>query len=66
MSPCRPTTLRQLLGLADLKCVPETWPGDNYDYFWIVDYRSGRSTPSSFKKVKQTFAKPYEDLPAND
>ena len=60
------TTLRQLLGLADLKRAPDTWPGDNYDYFWIVYYALGKSTPSSFKMVKQAFAKPYDDLPSND
>ncbi len=60
------TTLRQQLGLANLHDVPDTWPGDNYDYFWIVDYTTGKSTPSSFRMVKETFAKPYDDLPQND
>jgi hypothetical protein len=60
------TTFRQLLGLAGLEGVPDTWPDDNYDYFWIVDYASGNSAPSSLKMVKQAFAKPYDDLPAND
>jgi hypothetical protein len=39
-----------LLGLADLKCVPDTWPDDNYDYLWIVDYAPGKSTPSRMVK----------------
>ena len=39
--PGEKVTLRQLLNL-DMKSVPETWPGDNYDYFWIVDYAKGR------------------------
>ena len=59
------TTFRQLLGLAGLEGVPETWPGGNYDYFWIIDYTPGKSTPSNFKMIKQAFAKPYDDLPAN-
>jgi hypothetical protein len=59
-------TFRQLLGLASLSCVPEKWPDDNYDYFWIVNYAPGNPTPTSFKKVKQMFAKPYDDLPSND
>jgi hypothetical protein len=59
-------TLRQLLGLADVKGVPDTWPGDNYDYFWIIDYAPSKSTPSGFVMVKQAFAKPYDDLPSND
>jgi hypothetical protein len=60
------STLRGLLGLADVKGVPNTWPGSNYDYFWIVDYAPGSSTPSNFKSIKQAFAKPFDDLPAND
>jgi hypothetical protein len=60
------TTLRQLLGLADVKGVPDTWPGDNYDYFWVIDYAPSKSTPSGFVMVKQAFAKPYDDLPSND
>jgi len=60
------TTLRQMLGLAGVKGVPDTWPGDNYDYFWIIDYAPSKSTPSGFAMVKQAFAKPYDDLPSND
>ena len=59
------TTFRQLLGLAGLEGVPETWPGGNYDYFWIVDYAPGKSTPSNFKMIRQAFAEPYDDLPTN-
>ena len=57
-------TLRQLLNLDSLGNVPKTWPGSNYDYFWIVDYENGR--PKNFEMVKQTFAAPYQDLPSND
>ena len=57
-------TLRQLLNLDSLGNVPKTWPGSNYDYFWIVDYENGR--PKNCEMVKQTFASPYQDLPSND
>ena len=59
-------TLRQLLKLGELKDVPDTWPTDNYDYFWIVDFANGSDTPTTFKMVKQEFAPPYDKLPTND
>jgi hypothetical protein len=45
-------TLRQLLQLDRLNDVPETWPSGNYDYFWIVDYANGSTTPTGFRMVK--------------
>jgi hypothetical protein len=57
-------TLRQLFNLDNLGSVPKTWPGDNYDYFWIIDYDSGRLT--NFQMLKQTFAAPYQNVPSND
>jgi hypothetical protein len=57
-------TLRQLLNLDSLGNVPKTWPGSNYDYFWVIDYEGGR--PKSFEMVKQTFGAPYQNVPAND
>ena len=57
-------TLRQLLNLDSLGTVPKTWPGSNYDYFWIIDYEGGR--PKNFEMVKQTFAAPYQAVPSND
>jgi hypothetical protein len=57
-------TLRKLLKLDILPGVPATWPGDNYDYFWIIDYDSGRLT--NFQMLKQTFAAPYQNVPSND
>jgi hypothetical protein len=68
-----PVTLRRLLNLdhyakrhPDEK-IPETWSGENYDFFWIVDYAdSKRSEPSKVTIVKQTFPAPYETVPAND
>lgn len=57
-------TLRQLLNLESLGNVPKTWPGSNYDYFWIIDYEGGR--PKNFEMVKQTFPAPYQNVPAND
>lgn len=57
-------TLRQLFNLDSLGNVPKTWPGDNYDYFWIIDYDGGRIT--NFQMLKQTFAAPYQNVPSND
>ncbi|HEY8277191.1 MAG TPA: histidine phosphatase family protein [Methyloceanibacter sp.] len=59
-------TLRQLLKLEELKDVPVTWPSDNYDYFWIVDFAGGSSTPTSFSMAKQSFSPPFDKLPTND
>jgi hypothetical protein len=59
-------TFRQLLQLDRLKDVPETWPASNYDYFWIVDYAGGSTTPTGFHMVKQVFGGRYAKLPTND
>jgi hypothetical protein len=58
-------TLRQLLGLERFADVPATWPGRNYDYFWIIDYSAGSPTPSSFRMQKQVFPA-AAGVPAND
>jgi len=65
-SPGEAVTLRQLLQLDRLKDVPETWPSGNYDYFWIVDYAGGSTTPTGFRMVKQAFGGRYAKLPSND
>jgi hypothetical protein len=59
-------TLRKLLKLDILPGVPKTWPGDNYDYFWIVDFPANSNVPSKFTMVKQEFSGPFGDLPQND
>jgi hypothetical protein len=64
--PGQKISLRQLLQLDQLQDVPTTWPGDNFDYFWIVDFAGGSSTPTSFSMVKQNFAPPFDNLPTND
>jgi hypothetical protein len=64
--PGEAVTLRQLLHLDTLKDVPETWPSGNYDYFWIVDYAGGSTTPTGFRMVKQAFGGRYAKLPSND
>ena len=64
--PDQKITLRQLLDLNQLQDVPTTWPGDNYDYFWIVDFATGSSTPTRFSMVKQSFEPPFDKLPTND
>jgi len=65
--PGERVTLRQLLNLDALPDVPATWPDNNYDYFWIVDYGNPNSTtPTHFTMQKQVFAPPYESVPSND
>ena len=61
-------TLRNLLNLDKLTGkdhVHETWQGSNYDYFWIVEYPSGSTTPSSFKDERQEFTGSYASVPSN-
>ncbi|TDT99346.1 MULTISPECIES: histidine phosphatase family protein [Azorhizobium] len=62
----RALTLRQALNLDQLPGVPETWPDNTYDYFWIVDYKPGNPVPVSFRMEKQVFTGKYADLPHND
>jgi hypothetical protein len=59
-------TLRKLLKLDILPGVPKTWPGDNYDYFWIVDFPPNSNVPSKFTMVKQEFSGSFANLPQND
>jgi len=59
-------TLRKLLKLDILPGVPKTWPGDNYDYFWIVDFPANSNVPSKFTMVKQEFGAPFGSVPSND
>jgi hypothetical protein len=65
--PRQQITLRQLLNLDKIAGVPETWPGQNYDYFWIVQYGTpGSDVPTGFQSVKQTFTAPFQTVPSND
>ena len=64
--PGEAVTLRQLLHLDTLKDVPESWPSSNYDYFWIVDYAGGSTTPTGFRMAKQAFGGHYAKLPSNE
>jgi hypothetical protein len=59
-------TLRKLFKLDILPGVPKTWPGDNYDYFWIVDFPPNSNVPSKFTMVKQDFGGSFANLPQND
>lgn len=54
-------TLRNLLDLND---APQTWHGENYDFFWIVTYDQFGNP--GFKCVKQIFDGAYSDLPQNE
>jgi hypothetical protein len=64
--PGEAVTLRQLLHLEQFADAPKDWPDGNYDYFWIVDFTPGKPVPTGFRVVRQTFAAPYDNLPAND
>jgi hypothetical protein len=65
--PDQRVSLRQLLKLDKLDGVPDTWPGQNYDYFWIVEFgKPGTDIPTSFKSVKQVFGAPFQSVPSND
>ena len=65
--PDQKVTLRQLLNLDKLKDVPDTWPGQNYDYFWIVEFGDAASdVPTAFRSVKQVFQAPFDKVPSND
>ena len=44
----------------------KTWPGSNYDFFWIVDYAPANPVPTKFHMVRQAFTAPFDNLPAND
>jgi hypothetical protein len=59
-------TLRQLLNLDILPGVPKTWPGDTYDYFWIVDFPADSNVPNKFTMVKQEFGTAFPKVPSND
>ena len=63
--PDEKVTLRQLLGLDALPDVPATWPGSNFDYFWIVDYSGSPAKPTGFRMMKQIFGDDV-DVPMND
>jgi hypothetical protein len=64
--PDQRVSLRQLLNLDKLKGVPETWPVQNYNYFWIVEFGKKTDIPTSFKSVKQDFSGTFASVPSND
>ena len=65
--PKEKVTLRQLLNIDKLQNVPKDWNGDNYDYFWIVDYGNpGSAIPTKFTAKKQVFPAPYNAVPSNE
>ena len=65
--PDQKVTLRQLLNLDKLPDVPDTWLGQTYDYFWIVEFgTSGSRVPVSFRMERQQFAAPFERLPSSE
>lgn len=59
-------TLRQLFKLNIMPGVPDAWPDDTYDYFWIVDFPDSSNVPSKFSMVKQEFGTSFPKVPSND
>lgn len=65
--PDQKVTLHQLFNLDKLPNVPETWPGQTYDHFWIVEFGTGGSrVPASFRMVRQQFAAPFDKVPSSE
>ncbi|MDI4665536.1 histidine phosphatase family protein [Xanthobacter autotrophicus] len=64
--PVERVTLYDLLRLDRVPGVPYTWPGDTYDYFWIIDFDAQTGQPSAFTMVKQEFGPPFAAVPHND
>lgn len=65
--PDQKVTLRQLLNLDKLPDVPDTWPGQTYDYFWIVEFgTSGSRVPTGFRMQRQQFEAPFNKVPSNE
>jgi hypothetical protein len=65
--PDQKVTLRQLLNLDKVPGVPDTWPGQTYDHFWIVEYgTSGSRIPTGFRLVRQDFAPPFDKVPSSE
>ena len=58
-------TLRQLFKLDILPGVPKTWPAENHDYFWIVDFPPDSNVPSKFAMMKQEFGVSFPRVPAD-
>ena len=55
-------TLLKLGGIPNAN-VPKSWAGTNYDYFWIIDYKSAQPT---FTVVPQAYASTaYAQVPNN-
>lgn len=64
--PEDPSTLYDLFGLARLRETLSNWPGETYDYFWIIEFDPNTRQASSFKMVKQVYGAPYAGVPQND
>ena len=66
--PDQRVTLRQLLHLDKppfAELVPATWPDNNYNFFWIVDFNPDGSV-KAFNTKRQVYKGRYDSLPNND
>lgn len=60
------STLYDLFGLARFTQALGNWPGETYDYFWIIDFDPNTREASSFTAVKQVYTAPFTSVPQND
>lgn len=61
-------TLYRYLGLDKFKGAqpdPIAWPGENYDFFWDIQYDTKKGTVTSFAQVQQSFPAPFQNVPSN-
>ncbi|MFG1403930.1 histidine phosphatase family protein [Xanthobacter sediminis] len=64
--PEAPSTLYDLFGLSRFAEALADWPGETYDYFWIVDFDPTTRQASSFKSVRQVYPAPFSGVPQNE
>jgi hypothetical protein len=65
-NPDEPVTLYRLLKLDRFLDMPQTWPGENYDYFLDVAIDSVSGAPTAIKVIRQVFPAPYTGVPSNE
>ena len=65
--PDQKVTLRQLFNLDKLSDVPDTWPGQTYDYFWVVEFGAGGCVCRRVSRwCGSDFAEPFNKVPSNE
>ena len=59
-------TLRQLLHLDQIADAPRSWPELELRFLLDCRLRAEQSRPTRYRMVRQAFAAPFAQLPAND